>query len=188
MAYRKAMHLGIALRSPDVFEKLNSIQSLFFDKTGTVTEGQLKLVYHWPEEINEELKLQILSLEKISYHPVAFSFRDAWGKDLGRDLLNVQNHEEKFGAGVRGVIEGHLYEIKSLAQNTHEDDIGVGLYKNSQCVGRFYFQDQVRDDSAEVINHLQKMNMNTFMLTGDKKGKALKVAESVGIPLKNGLS
>lgn len=185
MAYRRAMGLGIALRSPDVFEKLNKIQSVFFDKTGTVTAGKLKVVYHWPDHVDQEMKKIILSLEKISYHPVAFAFRDLWIKNEGLSLYPVDQHQEYFGIGVKGYINNEFYEIKSLPQNTHEDDLGVGLFKNNQCVARFYFEDQIRLDSAGIVDQLQKKNMNVFLLTGDKKSKAMKVADKIGIPSKN---
>ena len=180
MAYRKAFKKGIALRSPDVFEKLQQVKNICFDKTGTLTEGKLKLVYSYPEVINTETQRIILSLERISYHPVAFAFRSIWAS-TSHQLPIVASHEENLGLGVSGFIGPDFYELRGISQNMHEDDLAVELLKNGESKARFYFSDELQENTKETIQSLNRKKMNLYLLTGDKKSKALKVAGEVGI-------
>jgi len=187
IAFKKAQKKGIALRNANVFEKLNHVKNIFFDKTGTLTQGQLTLIQTWPEQINEELKSIILGLEKKSYHPVAFALRAAWKNTaVSPSLTHIK---ETFGSGVKGqiIIPTDLhdlidtYEIKSLPENMHEDDLAVVVLKNGTAVARLYFNDQLRLESKDLVHKLQLKNLNCYLLTGDKKSRALLKGQACGI-------
>ncbi|MFN3698208.1 MAG: heavy metal translocating P-type ATPase [Pseudobdellovibrio sp.] len=187
IAFKKAQNKGIALRNANVFEKLNHIKNIFFDKTGTLTQGKLTLVQTWPDQINEELKSIILGLEKKSYHPVAFALRAAWkNTNVSPSLTNIK---ETFGSGVRGQVviptDVHdlvdTYEIKSLPENMHEDDLAVVVLKNGTAVARLYFNDELRQESKDLIHKLRNRHLNCYLLTGDKKSRAFQKGQACGI-------
>jgi len=191
IAFKKAQKNGIALRNANVFEKLTQVKNIFFDKTGTLTQGHLSLIQTWPENINEELKSVILGLEKKSYHPIAFALRAAWKNT--QTSPSLQNVQESFGSGVKGQIitptDHHdlvdTYEIKSLPENMHEDDLAVVVLKNSQAVARLYFNDELREESEKLVHNLQDHHYNCFLLTGDKKSRALQKGQACGISQNN---
>ncbi|MFN3455824.1 MAG: heavy metal translocating P-type ATPase, partial [Pseudobdellovibrio sp.] len=186
LAYNKAQEKGIAVRNPNVFEKIKKIKNIFFDKTGTLTYGKLYVKEIGPHNLSQETIQIILSLEKISYHPVAFALREHFSSTPHGDIT-IQNHEEVFGLGVRGKINGHFYEIKALSKDTHEStiDLAVALYKDNEIQHRIYFQDNIREESREIIAKLKALGKNCFLLTGDKKIKALYVGATCGIEQEN---
>lgn len=181
MAFRKAQKRGISVRNANVFEKLNQIQNIFFDKTGTLTLGQLQVCETWPEKLSSEHIDILINLEKISYHPVAFALR-TYFKNFHNEI-NFTDHQEIFGSGVKGSIGPDLYELKTLSSNLHDEsiDIAVALYKNKEVICRIYLQDKIRDEAKTIISQLTAAGKNCFLISGDKKRKALAVGETCGL-------
>ncbi len=103
---RRALRLGIIVKSPEIFEKALSTKSVAFDKTGTLTVGSLNL-YEAPL-MSQQLKSVLLGLESQSQHPIAFSLRKIWGS---LPTSSVENLKEIPGVGVQGKIDGHFYEF-----------------------------------------------------------------------------
>ena len=182
MAFKKARQKGISVRNPNVFEKLSQTQNIFFDKTGTLTDGHLKISYTWPDEIPDNLKSLILQLESISYHPVAFSLRNEWTQ-FSSSNAELKNHQEILGSGVRAELGIDLYEIKSLSHNLLDDqtEMAIALYKNKEVLCRIYFEDHIRDESASIVSYLESQNKNCYLVTGDKKKKALVIGQACGV-------
>lgn len=181
MAFRKAQKKGISVRNANVFEKMSEIQNIFFDKTGTLTYGQLHVCETWPENLNAETIDLLVSLEKISYHPVAFALR-AHFKNW-KNEIHFTEHSEVFGSGVRGYLNKDLYELKTLSSNLYDEsiDIAVALYKNKEVICRIYLQDQIREEASEIIAQLQAEGKNCYLISGDKKRKALSIGEKCGL-------
>lgn len=182
MAFRKSQRKGISVRDANVFEKISTIQNVFFDKTGTLTYGQLQVCEVWPEQLSPEVSDILISLEKISYHPVGFAIRSHFKNFY--EYYNFSQHEEIFGVGVRGYLASDLYELKTLPSNLYDDsiDMAVALYKNKQILCRIYFQDKIREEAKKTIQLLQAQRKNCYLISGDKKRKALAVAEQCGLP------
>lgn len=182
MAFKKARQKGISVRNPNVFEKLSQTQNIFFDKTGTLTDGHLKISYTWPDVIPDNLKSLILQLECISYHPVAFALRNEWNQ-FGSSSAELKNHQEILGSGVRAELGIDLYEIKSLSHNLLDDqtEMAIALYKNKEVLCRIYFEDHIRDESASIVSYLESQNKNCYLVTGDKKRKALVIGQACGV-------
>lgn len=182
MAFKKAQQKGISVKNPNVFEKMANIKNIFFDKTGTLTDGQLQVSYTWPDVVPNEYKAIILQLEKISYHPIAFALRKEWS-ELASQEIQLENHEEIFGLGVRARHDDQCFEIKSLSSNLLDDqtETAIALYKNKEVLCRIYFEDQIREESKQIIDYLKDQNKECFLLTGDKKKKALHIGQVCGL-------
>ncbi|HWU44093.1 MAG TPA: HAD-IC family P-type ATPase, partial [Bdellovibrio sp.] len=178
LAVKRAQKMGILLKSSDTFEKILKIKNVFFDKTGTLTEGSLSLIDSAPQVIEDDLRKIILSLEAKSYHPIAFALRRVW---FFESLYSVEDCEEILGQGLRGKIAGHQYEIRPLSETTHDSELAVEIFKDgiSQC--RLYFTDSLRTDSAQIVQELKNRNLNTFILSGDKKSRVAAIADSCGV-------
>lgn len=183
LALKKAQKIGILLKDATSLERILKIQNIFFDKTGTLTEGTLSLAHSEPALLSTDLQHIILSLEATSYHPVAFALRKAWPHP--DRLLEVQNAQEILGRGVRGVIHNDTYEIRHLAESTHETETAIELIRNNESVCRLYFTDSLRVDSASAVQRLKKTGLHCYLLSGDKKGRVLKAAELCGIEKQN---
>jgi Cu2+-exporting ATPase/Cu+-exporting ATPase len=181
MAFRKSQKKGISVRNANVFEKLNHIQNIFFDKTGTLTYGQLQVFETWPEKLTAETVDVLIGLEKISYHPVAFALRSHFKQ--ANSELSFNEHQEIFGSGIKGRINSDHYELRTLSSNLYDDgvDIAIALYKNKEVVCRIYLQDKIREEAKTIINQLRSLGKSCFLLSGDKKRKAMAIGEECGV-------
>lgn len=103
----QAMKDGIIIKSAEVLERLSSIKTVFFDKTGTITEKSMELSIF---EGDQSLKSIVFSLEKHSEHPLAKSFIQ-WCRDCNEK--EVKNFKVNFGLGISGEIDGKRYYLGS---------------------------------------------------------------------------
>lgn len=181
MAFRKSQKKGISVRNANVFEKMDNIQNIFFDKTGTLTYGQLQVCETWPEKLHPATIDLLIGLEKISYHPVAFALRSHFKN--WKYNINFEDHEEIFGSGVKGRIESDIYELKTLSSNLYDEsiDIAVALYKNKEVISRIYLQDKIREEAGSIVSQLKAYGKNCYLISGDKKRKALTIGAKCGI-------
>lgn len=183
LALKKAQRQGVLLKDATSLERVLQVQNVFFDKTGTLTEGSLSLSHCEPALISTRLQGIILSLEARSYHPLAFALRKAWPHP--ETLPAIQDGKEILGQGVRGKIDGQNYEIRHLSESTHEDETAIEVLCDGQSLCRLYFLDNLRSDSANAVQRLQKMNVTCHLLSGDKKSRVLQTAQLCGIPREN---
>lgn len=187
-AIKKARECGIVIRTSDIFEKLQKIRHVFFDKTGILTEGSLRLEEVWPESLDLKTKILILDLQSISMHPVAFAIRKAWSQDLSKvsndwKPTKFKRHFEKLGSGIFAEAENDIFEIKTMDDSTIVTQSGVDVLQNSKSIARLYFNDPIRPESKELIGTLRENFIESWLLTGDKKGRSLRAAHLSGIPL-----
>lgn len=181
MAFRKSQKKGISVRNANVFEKMSQIQNIFFDKTGTLTYGQLQVCETWPEQLDSETIDLLISLEKISYHPVAFALRSHFKN--WKNEIHFEEHHEIFGSGIKGRFNQDVYELKTLPSNMYDEsiDIAIALYKNKEVICRIYLQDKIREEASSIISELKAQGKNCYLISGDKKRKALAIGEKCGL-------
>lgn len=177
---RKSLLKGIFIKDAGVFEKLAKAQNFFFDKTGTLTDLKMNLKSVYPAVLDVELQEIILGLESQSQHPVAFAFRASWPNvQPNQNLLNL--HETP-GAGVIADFGPHHYELKRFDESQHADDYAVGLYRDTQLIAEFHFENHLRPQSLAVIEALKKSGKQVFLLSGDRRERVQQVAHQLGIP------
>lgn len=179
LALKKAQKMGILLKDATSLERILQVKNVFFDKTGTLTEGSLSLSHTEPTVLSADIQKIVLSLESTSYHPIAFALRKSWSHP--DELLKVENHLEILGRGVRGIINGDQYEIRHMAESTHEAETAIELIKNHQSICRLYFTDSLREDSPQALKKLQQRGIQCFLLSGDKKARVLQTADACGV-------
>lgn len=179
LALKKAQKNGILIKDGSVFERIRKIKHVYFDKTGTLTLGRLHLAYSEPAVLSVETQENILALESVSQHPIAFALREKWQHI--ESTPNANNLQEILGQGVRGQINGKFCEIKNIAESLHDTEIAVGYYENSNLVCILYFADQIRNESKDLIEKLNKQDIQTYLLTGDKKNRAFEVGSQCGL-------
>ena len=186
--------LGILIKNGEVLEAANDLQTVVFDKTGTITQGQPTVT----DIVGDNAQvLQIAaSLEKLSEHPLAQAILQA-AQQQHLSLAAVTNFQMHTGQGVTADLAGSATFVGNhrLAANYSISDqlqqqaqvleaaaktvIFVG--QEQQVIGLIAIQDQPKSEAAAAISALKKQGLQTAMLTGDNQVVAQAIAHQVGI-------
>ena len=148
-----------------MLEQTRRITTVVLDKTGTVTEGRMRLVNELPPDA---LRLAG-AVEAASEHPVGLAVADAARERFG-SLPKVDGFRNVPGHGVVGVVEGRRVEVG-------RDGVAV----DGENVGALVVDDAVRSTSAEAVADLRALGLDTILLTGDAEAPARRVAAEVGV-------
>lgn len=185
----RASRNGIVVKTGSVLEKLAAAKTGAFDKTGTITNGQLTVDEVLPAAgANKDKLLQIAaSAEQDSSHILARSLI-AYAKDAGTKLLDVSDLTETTGMGVAAKIDTQVVKVGKL--KFAAPDSGQPLLKTTAIYvsldGHYYgavtFTDHIRPEAAQTMTKLKELGVtNLMMLTGDQRAIAERVAKQVGI-------
>jgi Cu+-exporting ATPase len=190
---------GILIRNAESLEKAHKIDSIVFDKTGTVTEGKLKVTkFESRNNFNEQKVLwYAAAVENKSEHPSAKAISD-YVKEKNNNLLEVKDFESNPGFGVSAKIDtdeiiiGNLPAMKENQVDFFENDFRpsnlssnleteVLVSINKKVAGVFSISDTIKPTSKRAIDLIKQMKIKTYMLTGDKTQTAEAIAEACGI-------
>jgi P-type Cu+ transporter len=167
----RGAQLGILINGPDVLEQTRLATTVVLDKTGTVTEGRMRLV--GVETLNGASRTGVLRLagavEDASEHPVARAVAEAARAEVG-PLPPVTGFRNLPGRGVTGVVDG----VEVTVDRT-------GVHWDGELRGRFVVEDTVKPTSAEAVRELRALGLTPVLLTGDAEATARRVAADVGI-------
>ena len=182
----KAAKLGILIKGSLYLENFNKAKTFVFDKTGTLTKGNFEVVDVVPVEKKDEI-LRLASIcESQSNHPIALSIRR---------LINIESDSSYKITNIagQGVIASKGKDLiycgnEKLLQENHieyvpNEKAGTIIYvaKNQTYLGSIVIQDEIKDDTKEVIDYLNKENIKTVMLTGDNESVAKDVYNRLGL-------
>lgn len=195
----KGAQSGILIRNAESLEKMNSINVVIIDKTGTVTEGKpsVEKVTSFTNGMSDDEILQkIISLNSSSEHPLAQATM-IYGADKSIKLLPVSDFEAVTGKGVKGKLAGKkvalgneklMEEIKATIspelkkQVTADQKLGKTvsyLSEDSTAIGFVVISDKIKESSKEAIHNLQKEGLKVIMFTGDNEETARAVSETL---------
>ncbi|MCG3691360.1 heavy metal translocating P-type ATPase [Aliarcobacter butzleri] len=182
---------GVLVKGANYIEKLTEIQEIIFDKTGTLTKGvfQVTRVESFNLDENELLEYTAL-VESFSTHPIAKAIVNAYDKEL--NLKEVSSCEELSGLGIKAKIKnkdilvGNERLLRQFGVEVREEikeELNiVYIAIDSKFEGFIVVSDIIKNEAKDFINELKKLNISkTYMLTGDKKEVALKVANDLQI-------
>lgn len=178
LATGKLMKQGVLVKSGDALERLSEISAALFDKTGTLTLGRPTL-----EGQPDENVLHIAaSLAAHSNHPLSKALLQSYDGPLAR-AENIQEHP---GKGLEADIEG--LHIRMGARSWCGDqtapaseNLELWLEVEGQPPIPFHFTDHLREDARATIAALNKADINTIMLSGDRTAAAENIAAQCGI-------
>ena len=173
-----ASKLGVLVKGGNYLEALAKLDTVVFDKTGTITKGifAIDTVVN-AEGIEDNILYLAAHLESYSNHPIANSIRTAYGQEV--DENRVSQITELPGQGMSGRIDGRqlylgnarLMEVQGIAYPAI-DSTGTVLYlaEDSHFLGYFLITDQVKETSIEALKDLQAVGIKkTVLLSGDRQ-------------------
>ena len=194
----KGAENGILIKGGEALETTHKIQTIIFDKTGTITEGKPQVTDIIAEGIDKDTLLQwTASAEKSSEHPLGEAIvRDA--EEKGMNLLPLEAFESITGRGIRVKLEGKELlagNLKLMLENNiaidsfqeesdrlaSEGKTPMYIALDQKAAGIIAVADVVKASSQKAIKKLQGMGIEVAMITGDNKKTAEAIAKQVGI-------
>ncbi len=189
---------GILVKKSEILENAYKIDTVVFDKTGTITCGNLRVskIFNYSNYNDNELMKLVVSLEEGSNHPIAKALV-SYGEENNIKSLVIDKFENLSGIGVKGIVDGKEIYLgnrklfpKLKIKNTHEKDEDtltkdgnsiVYVIFNKEIIGLIGISDIVREDAKKVIEKLKNMKKEVIMLSGDNEKVASRVGKYVGI-------
>ncbi len=190
----RSAKMGVLIKNGEVLQEVSNIDTVVFDKTGTITVGKPVVT----DIVGDAKKVLTIaaSLEESSEHPLASAILQK-AKDKEISLVKVEKFEAIEGKGVRANYNGQVAfvgsnrllvdvnisrEMASRAeklQNEAKTVVYVGL--DGKIIGLVAIQDVPKPSSKDTIKELKARGLMTVMLTGDNKRVAQAIADEVGI-------
>jgi Cu2+-exporting ATPase/Cu+-exporting ATPase len=162
---------GILIKNPDSLEKIKSIDTAFFDKTGTITEGRLSVVEKVVKD--EELLQYAYPLINSSKHPVLEAVRSY----IPEKKIKAENIKTVAGKGIKGKVDGkeiiignrEFLEEHGIKVEIPEGKTEVIISVEKKIVAYFFLEDRLKKEASYVIQRLKNRGVETVLLTGDRK-------------------
>ncbi len=190
---------GVLIRDAEALERMEKVDTVVVDKTGTLTEGKPQVTTLVPSEgfTEEELMRYAGGLEKGSEHPLAHAILDK-AKAMGLKLPDAEDFDSPNGKGVTGKIDGKqvlignrlLMESENVDTASSEEKADqlrkdgatvIFVAVNQKICGLLAIADPVKETTEAAISALQKEGIRVVMLTGDNRTSAEAVARKLHI-------
>lgn len=186
----RASREGILIKGANYMEALSKIDTVVFDKTGTITKGTFTVNAIHPNHISEAELLDIAAVaESYSTHPVGESIVAAHNGHIDKDRLGEIS--EIAGKGIKAEIDGNIYYVGNSAlmeevgaewHKCHMTGTVVHISCDAKYLGHIIINDEIKSDSKEAIESLKLGGITkTVMLTGDAEKVAAAVSKEVGV-------
>ena len=191
----KGAQNGILIRNAESLELAQKISTIIFDKTGTITTGKLKVVSIVSTKIDEKELIKIAAaIENNSEHLIASAIVQK-AKEMGLQIDEINDFENLTGSGLKGKIndtevlignkglmENFSVDLKNFSVDEYEysDKTLVFVAIDNKVEGIIFLEDEIKNNSQQVILDLKKMGLKTILLTGDNFNTAKMISEKAG--------
>ncbi|OAQ42288.1 ATPase P [Pedobacter psychrophilus] len=197
----KGAQSGVLIKNAESLEKMDKMEVLIIDKTGTMTEGKPSVEHVEsldPDFSEADILEKIISLNSFSEHPLAQATLN-YGKDQNIKAQQIAKFEAITGKGVIGELKGEnlalgndklmadakaniTKEINERVTNIQKQGKTVSyLALENKVIGFVVISDKIKISSKEAIQRLQKEGLKVFMFTGDNEETAKAVSESLNL-------
>lgn len=182
----KAAKLGILIKGSLYLENFNKAKTFVFDKTGTLTKGNFVVSKVLPDENKEKIISYAAICESQSNHPIALALKDAIKVDVPKDvkITNVPGKGVIAKEGEKTIYCGNYQLLKDNGFEIEEvNEVGTLIYvaTDEGYLGTIVIQDEVKEESKEVISYFNKHGIKTIMLSGDNDAVAKDVSSRLGV-------
>ena len=193
----KGAQKGILIKNAESLELAHKIDTIIFDKTGTITTGKPVVSSMHKNTLSENDILRLAgSLEQKSEHPIASAIINfATSKRI--TFEDVKDFKSLTGFGLKGTINGNevlagnktLMESYSISTQLFHSFIDepfnlskthVFIAVNNEVEGLFFLEDELKSNSRDVISELKSMKLKTVLLSGDNNAVAKSISETAG--------
>lgn len=183
---------GLLIKNSETLEELNNIDTIVFDKTGTITYGNLQVakLYNYSSYDNNHLLEIVGSLESKSTHPIAKAFQK-------KNTLEVSKFNNIAGLGISGNINDKRYYLGNakLVDQLMIEDIHINDYNSlvqegssiiyvmeeKNIIALIGVKDTLRHNAKDVIKKLKKQAKKVGMLTGDNLQTAKIISKDLAL-------
>ena len=195
----RGAHAGVLIKNAEALERMERIDTLVVDKTGTLTEGKPKVVAVIPTNGYSESDVLRLaaSVERASEHPLADAIVNA-ARERDIPTTDVQDFDSPVGKGALGTVEGKKVllgnatflssegvdtsSLESEAERQRgEGATVINMAVDGTLVGILAIADPVKQSTPEALRELAAEGVRVIMLTGDNRTTAWAVARRLGI-------
>ncbi|MDF0202457.1 heavy metal translocating P-type ATPase [Staphylococcus pseudintermedius] len=188
----RAAESGILFKTAEALEQAQHVDTIVFDKTGTITNGEPKVVHVYHETEEPTIGAYVKSLEMQSEHPLSKALVDYYSDEA---VHTVSQYETHAGSGISGVIDDNRVRIGSIRFVTNNDltqeqqdrihslaEQGatvVGMTINETLIAIIGVRDEPKAEAKAVIETLNK-NYDLVMLSGDSEQTAQAIGRELG--------
>ena len=186
-----ASKAGILVKGGNYLEALNDVDTIVFDKTGTITKGVFKVteIISYGDYTEEEVLEFAAYGESFSNHPIGKSILDAYNKDVNKDYISEYSQVSGKGIlveidnipmiiGNKNFLEEHNIDV----QETQSIGTTVYIARQSTHIGTIIVSDELKDNVKEDIKALKNLGIKeVIMLSGDNTHIAQLVGEKAGV-------
>lgn len=195
----RGAHAGVLIKNAEALERMEKIDTLVVDKTGTLTEGKPKVVGIVPAAgfAEDDILRLAASVERASEHPLADAIVHA-AKEKQLALGQVEAFDSPTGRGATGkvdgktVVLGNAKYLTSIGIDTNALDAEaerlrgdgatvINMAIDGKLAGLFAIADPVKASTPEALKALAAEGIKVIMLTGDNRTTAEAVARRLGI-------
>lgn len=189
---------GILYKRGDTLENAHHIDTIVFDKTGTITQGKPQVVDIFTYQgTAKDLLAQVASIEKLSEHPLSQAIVEK-ASAYQVELVEVTNFTSLTGLGLTADLAGQILYVgnhklmeeqgvdltaaeQAVQAATEQGQTPIFISANANLLGLITVADLVKEDSKTTVAKLQEMGIDVVMLTGDNAKTAQAIANQVGI-------
>jgi Cu+-exporting ATPase len=188
---------GILIKDAATLEKLQKVDTVVVDKTGTITKGKPELVgiQNYSSLSDGDIITILASLERKSEHPIARAIIE-YAKAHDWSEKGVIEFESIKGKGLQGVVDGAKYfagntkliadldlsfDVSRIESETSQGKTPVILASTTAVLATVFVADAIKAEAIDAVKNLHRLGIRTVMLTGDNKQTAEAIAREVGI-------
>jgi Cu+-exporting ATPase len=175
---------GLIIKNGEAIQMAKDINVILFDKTGTITTGQLTVIDH---NLNNEVFNILANIEANSIHPLAKAIVNYANEKNIFQKITITEIDEISGQGIIGKYNNDIYKIgkpiysEKYLEFLQQRETVLEAIKNDEVIGYIRVSDTLKSDAADTITKIKELGLTTAMVTGDNEITAKSIANNIAI-------